>query len=149
MWKKIAAAGAAAAAVLGAGGVAMAASGGNPSTAPSTAAATTKGHADKALRRAVHGTFVTRGKGGTFVTHELARGTVAAVSAGSITVRSADGSSETFVVDSHTKVRTHPKGAAGAASSISAVKSGDTVEAVGKGTPATATLIVDVPAATS
>jgi hypothetical protein len=150
MWKKLAAAGAVGAAVLGAGGAALAADGGSSSTSPSATSTTAPKAATRdgrLARRALHGTFVTRGKGGTFITHELARGAVTAVSPTSISVRTADGDTETYVVDSSTKVRTHVKGAKGSASTIGAVHVGDNVGVTGKGTPATATVIVDVPAA--
>jgi hypothetical protein len=159
MWKKIAAAGAVGAAILGAGGVAMAAtssgSATTPSTGPSntaspngtTAPATAKARrANRLERRTLHGTFVTKGKGNTFVTHDVARGTVSAISATSISVQTADGLTETYAVGNATKVRTHPKGAKGAASTISAVHVGDTAEVTATGTPPTATVIVDVPA---
>lgn len=157
MWKKIAAAGAVGAAILGAGGVAMAATSsgsattpsttGSPSTAASAPAAAAKTRRDDRLaRRTLHGTFVTKGKDNTFVTHDVARGTVSAVSATSISVKTADGLTETYAVGNATKVRSHAKGAKGAASTISAVHVGDAAKVAGTGTPATATVIVDVPA---
>lgn len=164
MWKQAAAAGAVGAAILGAGGIAMAASGPTdstsasatpsstpPSTSPTTATGRRAQHPRlSALRRTVHGTFVTRAKDGTFVTHEVARGTVGAITPTSITVHSADNSDETFVVNSATKVRTHTAGTKGSpASSISTVKTGDNVLVVGKGTPATATGIVELQTATT
>ncbi len=166
MWKKAAAAGAVGAAILGAGGIAMAASGPTdstsasasatpsstpPSTSPTTATGRRAHHPRlNALRRTVHGTVVTRAKDGTFVTHEVARGTVGAITPTSITVHSADNSDETFVVNSATKVHTHTAGTKGSpASSISTVKTGDNVLVVGKGTPATATGIVELQTATT
>jgi hypothetical protein len=148
MWKKIAIGGAIAAATLGAGTAALAASGSTTSgtPAPTTAAAGAKHHAGKALaRRALHGQWVT-GKAGstTFTTHDQIRGEVTAVSPTSITVKSLDKVSQTYVVNSATKVRMRSAGK-GAASSISQVKTGDQVVVLGTGTSTlTAGGILDV-----
>lgn len=152
MWKKILVSGAVGAAVLGAGGTALAASGGSsPTPAPATtnspkvAGQHPKAHKDarSALRRSVQATWVTRGKGG-FVTHDAIRGVV--MSAGSsITVKAADGTSETWVVTSATKV--HHRGDK---ASTAPVQVKDRVVVLGTGTSTlTATQIVDAGPATS
>ncbi len=52
-----------------------------------------------------HAEWVTKGDANAYVTHEAILGTVQAVSASSITVTSADGTSMTFAVDAKTAVR--------------------------------------------
>lgn len=149
MWKKIAIGGAVAAATLGAGTAALAASGtttaGSP-TPSSTSAAAGKHEAGRALaRRALHGQWVT-GKTGstTYITHDEIRGEVTAVSPTSITVKAMDNVSQTYVVNSDTKVRLRTAGK-GAASSIGQVKTGDHVLVLGTGTSTlTATGVLDV-----
>lgn len=147
MYRKIVLSGVAAAAVLGAGGTALAVSGsdvtaGTPSTASHSTAKPGK-HAGKAMRRVLHGEFVTRGKKGTYVTHELIRGTITAVSATSITVKSVDGTAETFTVAKATKVRQRANGKA-TTSRISSVHTGDHafVTGTGTGTPTAKRVIV-------
>ena len=120
MYRKVLVAGATAAAIVGAGGTALALSGddGTSSTNGTVATATAAGHSKakgkgRLLRRMSHAQIVTRNKTG-FVTHDLIRGTVTAVSATSITVQAADKTTQTFVVNGDTKVRqrTSGKGAA-------------------------------------
>jgi hypothetical protein len=150
MWKKIAIGGAIAAAALGSGTAALAASGsttpGTPAASNSASAANGKHAGRAALRHALHGQFVT-GKPGstTFITHDLIRGQVSAVNGSSITVTAADHTSETFAVNSATKVRAR-SGGKGSASTIGAVHVGDKalVLGTGAGTALTATGIVDV-----
>jgi Domain of unknown function (DUF5666) len=95
--------------------------GASPSTKPGKPAK------DKAKRdltqRALHGEVTLGGKQHRVV--DFQRGTVSAVSASSITVRSADDFSATYVVDAKTKVR-HAKEQA----SIGDVKTGDKVRIV-------------------
>ena len=152
MWKKIAIAGGVCAAVAGIGTAAVATSGSSTtsgalasssSATPKDHAARGKDHGVKALRRALHAQWVTKDKGGTFVTHDAIRGTVSAVSATSITILAEDKKSETFTVHADTKVRlrTNGKGAKGA---ISQVHTGDKALVVGTGTTTlTASGIVD------
>jgi uncharacterized low-complexity protein len=151
MLKKIVIAGSAAAVVLGAGTAALAASGSNspstPSSSSSTVAGKTKaGHAKRSeLRRALHASWVSRdGKNSTsFITHDAIRGQVTAVSAGSITVKAADNVSETYAVNSSTKVHSRADGK-GKAGTIGEVKSGDTVIVLGTGSGTlTATHVLD------
>lgn len=152
MLKKIVIAGSAAAVVLGAGTAALAASGSNsPSAPPSSSTAAGAGKAKAAhakrseLRRALHASWVTRdGKNSTsFVTHDAIRGQVTAVSATSITVKAADNVSETYAVNSSTKVHSRADGK-GKAGTISEVKSGDTVIVLGTGSGTlTATHVLD------
>ena len=152
MLKKIVIAGSAAAVVLGAGTAALAISGSNSPSTPSsssTATGTAKakaGHAKRSeLRRALHASWVTRdGKNSTsFVTHDAIRGQVTAVSASSITVKAADNVSETYAVNSSTKVRSRADGK-GKAGTISEVKNGDTVIVLGTGSGTlTATHVLD------
>jgi len=155
MWKNIAVAGAVTAAIVGAGGAALAASGSDspsPSPAASASADTNNGSAPKLaknraqnkklgaelhksahLERAVHAQWVSRGKDNTFITHDAIRGQVSAVSATSISVKAADGLTQTYSVSSDTavRVRTDGKGAKG---QISQVKTGDAVLVTGTGT---------------
>jgi hypothetical protein len=153
MWKKIAVAGGAAAVILGAGTAALATTGSStpsspsPSTSTSAGAHGTTGKDGKKgaeLRRSLHAQWVTRdGKSTTkFTTHDEIRGQVTALSATSITVKAADNVSQTYAVNSTTKVHTKAD-KKGATSSISAVHSGDRVIVVGTGTSTmTATHIV-------
>jgi hypothetical protein len=147
MWKKIAIGGAIAAAALGTGTAALAASGGTTTpSSPASSAPSGAKHPGKALaRRALHGQWVT-GKAGssTFVTHDLIKGDVTAVSGSSVTVAARDRTSETYLVNSATKVRQRSAGKA-TPSTISTVHVGDHVLVVGTGTTTlTATGIVDV-----
>jgi hypothetical protein len=152
MLKKIVIAGSAAAVVLGAGTAALAASGStSPSSTPSSSTAVGAGKAKAAhakrseLRRALHASWVTRdGKNSTsFVTHDAIRGQVTAVSATSITIKAADNVSETYAVNSSTKVHSRADGK-GKAGTISEVKSGDTVIVLGTGSGTlTATHVLD------
>jgi hypothetical protein len=155
------------AAVAGTTGVAMAHAAGTsaPATATPTGTATTpsstatkgakaaKGtKADKGAGRAgarailgklkdfQHAEWVTKGDANAYVTHEAILGTVKAVSASSITVTAADGTSMTFAVDAKTTV--HEPKAAGATKdpkaakpTIADVKSGQTVLVGGAKTP--------------
>jgi hypothetical protein len=133
--------GVAAAGVIGTAGVAMAS---NDSPAPSvTAAAATSTAAPSAPKadhpgarvgarfrvlRALHGDWVVNTKKSGTVTVVEARGEVTAVSPTALTIKSADGVTTTFTVNSDTKVRVRGSGQAG---SISAVKAGDQAAAVG------------------
>jgi hypothetical protein len=76
------------------------------------------------LGGALHGDFVASDGNGGYVTKRLQSGTVTAVSATSITARSADGYSTTFVVGASTSVDN-------GVDAIGAVKTGDTVTVVG------------------
>ena len=101
------------------------------------------GHRPKlgALGRALHGQWVTRDRddADAFVTHNAIRGAVTAVSATSITVKAADGFSQTYAVTGTTKVHLRKgqpgngKGG-GAAGTISDVHTGDKVAVTGTGT---------------
>lgn len=141
-------------ALLGGGAAVAYASGptsGSPSAPASASAPATPGASASAsngkrhpalraaLRNTVQATWVTRTKKGGFVTHDAIRGQVAAVSGGSISVHAADGTTQTFTVDSSTKVRKvtlSPRSVAD--SSIGQVAVGDRVlvTGVGTGTPA-------------
>lgn len=94
----------------------------------------------KRLSRASHAQWVSKdAKTGTFVTHDAVRGAVAAVAAGSVTIKATDGTSETFVVIGSTKVRVN-----GSTGTIGQVKVGDRVSVVGTGSgPMSATRVVD------
>lgn len=150
MWKKIAIGAAVAAATLGVGTAALAASGsttaGSPSPSTKTAGAAAKHPAGRGLARgAIHGQWVT-GKVGstTFTTHDEIRGQVSAVSPTSITVKAIDNVSQTYAINSDTKVRVRTAGK-GAAGSIGQVKSGEHVVVRGTGTgtlTATGVLVV-------
>lgn len=137
MYRNILVGGLTVAAILGAGGTALALTGDNTTSgqastsAHAAAAPAAKGRA-RLLKRLSHAQIVTSGKKG-FVTHELIKGTVTAVSATSITVQAADRTSETFTVDKATKVRVR-SGGSGAPSSIGQVAKGDHVFVAGTGT---------------
>jgi hypothetical protein len=141
MWKKIAIAGGVCAAVAGIGTAAVATSG-SSTTSGSPTSSTAKGHpaakdrGAKALKHALHAQWVTKGKDNTFVTHDAIRGTVTAVSATSITVLAEDKKSQTFTVNTDTKVRVRANGKAAKAAkaAISQVHSGDKALVVGTGT---------------
>lgn len=92
----------------------------------------------EALRGALYGDFTVTATDGGYTTERLQSGTVTAVSATSITAKSADGHSTTFVVTSGTTV---DNGNA----AITDVKTGDTVTVVGTlaGDTATATTVTD------
>ena len=87
---------------------------------------------------AVHGQFVVPRSGGGYQTIDTQRGSVTAVSATSITVKSADGFSKTYQVVSSTNVDAQRNG-------ISTVKTGHQVmvTATDSGSTATATSILD------
>lgn len=132
-----------------------------PTTASSPGKATKAGKAAKSkharreglakrLEQVSHAQWVAKdGKTGVFVTHDAVRGTVSAVSAGSITVKATDGTSETFTVTSATKVHVRGtkatnKTATKAAATISQVKVGDRAGVLGTGAgPMTATQVID------
>jgi hypothetical protein len=90
------------------------------------------------LSDALHGDFVASDGNGGYVTKRLQSGTVTAVSSTSITAKSADGHTTTFVISSSTSVDN-------GVDTISSVKAGDTVTVVGtvSGSSATATSILD------
>lgn len=89
------------------------------------------------LRRLVHGEVVTVGPNG-FVTHDLIRGSVTAVSATSISVKALDDTSETFAVTSATVLRSRANGKPTGATTGD-VHDGDHVAVLGYGAPAHAT----------
>lgn len=150
MYHKILIGGVTAAAILGAGGTALAVTGSDATSGTPDANQTARisssprSHARHGLlRRLQHGQIVTRGKDGTFVTHDVIKGTVTAVSPTSITVQAADKTGETFAVTKDTKVRIRTDGK-GSASSITAVHEGDRVLVAGTGTSHfTANRVVD------
>ncbi|MBE7189135.1 hypothetical protein [Jatrophihabitans endophyticus] len=141
-----------AAAIVGAGGAALAATGsgttdGRP--AASTHAGNSAGsgahhgvgrkahgkhnrRAHRLLRRVDHAQIVTHSKKRGFVTHQLIRGTVTDVSATSLTVTSADHTTDTFTVTKDTKVRARTDGKP-QVSSIAKVSKGDHVFVGGTG----------------
>lgn len=140
MYRKILIGGVTAAAIVGAGGTALALSGDSGSTdgAPAATVVSAQGtsaahrlwlHDGRLLRRISHGEIVVKGQNG-FVTHDLIVGKVTAVSPTSISVRADDGTSDTFVVNTDTKVRVLGSGP----SSIDKVATGDRVGVAGTGT---------------
>lgn len=158
MWKKVLVVGTTAAAILGAGTAALAVTGStSPTPSPSTSPGTTHhgaaaarragGERLRALLRVEHGTVTVKDAKapGGFLTLEGIRGTVTAVSPSSITVRSADGTVESFVVDAKTVVHTKADGKAkGSTGQIGAVADGDAVRVLGTGTATfTATHVLD------
>jgi hypothetical protein len=134
MYRKIAVAGATAAAIVGVGTAAMATSGSDSTVGSgSQQGSHQKQHARAALmRHLVHGQIVTHGKDG-YVVHSGIRGTVGSVSATSITVKAADGFSQTFTLTKDTKVRERTAGQRkGSPGKIADLKSGDKVAVLGK-----------------
>jgi hypothetical protein len=89
----------------------------------------------------VHGQFTAPKSGGGYQTVDVQRGTVSAVSASSVTVKSADGFTATYAVTSSTMVDAKAAG-------IGSVKRGDTifVTATVSGTTATAADVIDMTA---
>ncbi|MFG1813749.1 DUF5666 domain-containing protein [Kribbella sp. NPDC049174] len=134
---------AAVAATTVAGGVAWASTGDN-TPAPSTGTQQNAPQQDKGpgprggqFGDALHGEFVTAKDGGGYETVATQKGEVTAVSATSITVKSADGYSRTYTVNADTKVNRDGK--------IADITTGETVRVravVSDGT-ATATTISD------
>jgi hypothetical protein len=110
-------------------------SAGSADAAAAEAVTLTEGREDDPRLRAglrrmlvgVHGEATVRARGGGFATYAWQRGSVSTASATSVTVRSADGMSWTWAVNSDTKVRKN-----GAKSTGSALTSGDTVFVVGR-----------------
>jgi len=91
------------------------------------------------LGGAIHGQATVPKSGGGYQTVDVQRGTVTAVSSSSITVKSADGYSATYVVSSSTEVNAQAAG-------IGTVKVGDSVAltATGSGKSATVASIIDL-----
>jgi hypothetical protein len=87
----------------------------------------------------VHGQVTVPKSGGGYQTVDVQRGTVTAVSSSSITVKSADGYSQTYAVSSSTEVNAQAAG-------IGTVKMGDTVGVMAtvSGKTATAASIIDL-----
>ena len=87
----------------------------------------------------VHGQFTVPKSGGGYQVIDVQRGTVTAVSSSSITVKSADGYSQTYAVSSSTEVNAQAAG-------IGTVKVGHTVGvmATASGKTATAASIIDL-----
>ena len=97
----------------------------------STAApATPTGH-----RQLLHGERVVKDNDGTIITVDIQRGTVTAVSASSMTVRSSDGTTWTWTLNGNTKVR----GADLKKEAVSSIKVGNTVAVGGQRTGDTRT----------
>jgi hypothetical protein len=88
---------------------------------------------------AIHGSFTVKGPRGAYETIDTQYGTAEAVSSSSITVKSEDGFSQTYVVSSSTIVDAKPNG-------IQSVKVGDTVSVQGlvSGSSVTAERVLDI-----
>jgi len=153
----VAVAGATAAVIAGAGGAALAVTGGNHGTHASASATSARPachhrtplqrarHWRRLAERVVHGQIVVH-RDGQLVTHDVAVGTVSAVSATSISVHTADGTTETFAVTPTTRVRTgvSGRGRIGSRATISQVGAGDAVIVAGTGaTTFTAKHVID------
>jgi hypothetical protein len=157
MWKQIAIAGAVGAAILGTGAAALAETGSSSTSGSATPAASTstaststaatpatgagkaakgalKGKLGLAIKNFDHGSWVSQDQGNP-QTHDAIKGTVSAVSATSITVKSADGVSQTYAVTSDTAVRVKGTGK----SAIASVKVNDTVLVTGTAAGSTMT----------
>jgi len=147
MFKKFVVVGGASLAILGLGTAAFAsapAATGSPTPALAAPAAhklhAHRGHAET---RAIHGQWVTQ-NGTKFTTHDEIRGAVTAVSSTSISVKAADGVTESYVVGARAKVHLKADGK-GKAGTISEVKVGDHVAVIGAGTgPLTARRVLDM-----
>lgn len=103
-----------------------------------------RAHLAVRLEKVSHAQWVSKdGKSGAFVTHDAVRGTVAAVTPTSITIKATDGTTEAFTVNGSTKV--HVRGQAkGGISTIAQVKVGDDAGVLGIGaTSRTATHVID------
>jgi hypothetical protein len=89
----------------------------------------------------IHGQFTAPKSGGGYQTYDAQQGTVTAVSANSVTVKSADGYTFTYTVTSKTVVDAQAAG-------IGSVKKGDTVFVIAtvSGTTATAANVLDITA---
>ncbi len=163
MWKKFVVIAGLSAAALGVGGVAAADAASSATTAPAAAVAPSsssgastapkaahtahkgdkRDKAEKVLGRVSHAQWVSKDKDGKFVTHDAVRGSVTAVSSTSITVKAADSTTETYALNSTTKV--HAKGDTKAhPGTIAQVKVGDEVGVLGTGSGTmTATHVLD------
>jgi hypothetical protein len=88
---------------------------------------------------AIHGTFTIKGPSGAYETIDTQYGTAEAVTGASITVKSADGFSQVYTVDSSTVVNADSSG-------ITSVAVGDTVSisATVSGSTATAQTVTDI-----
>lgn len=138
-------AGLAALALAGTAGVGIAAA--DPTPAPSTSTSAAPSAAPSAKPAKEHRSLIARSlhgevtlAGGKHRVVDFQRGTVQKVSSTSITVLSKDGFTQTYVVDSGTKVRVHKQ-----SSTIAAVKTQDRVRVVAstKGSALTAKRIGD------
>jgi hypothetical protein len=151
-YRTIAVAAGTAVAVVGIGTAALATSGTATTSGsghPAANAAHRHRHALRGmLEHVLHAQVTTRGKSG-YVTHSAVRGAVTKISPTAVTVRSADGFTETFTVTSATRVREHVAGQHHASKgALSDVKSGDQVAVLGKAAEGSsgdpdATVIVD------
>src|SRR5215468_184350 len=79
-------------------------------------------------RELLHGERVVKDKDGTIITVDVQRGTVTAVSESSMTVRSSDGTTWTWTLNSDTRVR----GADLKKEAVSSIKVGNTVGVAGQ-----------------
>ncbi|MFL6072888.1 MAG: hypothetical protein ACJ73S_05765 [Mycobacteriales bacterium] len=111
-------------AVVLTGGVAYAAVDptGSSSPTPKSSDSAKAGKHHPRLGRGIHGEFTVKRKDNQFATLDAQRGAVTAVDGGSLTVKSADGYTHRYVVNSDTRVRKD-----GQKSDIGSVKVGDTV----------------------
>lgn len=113
-------------------------------------------NAARALRHALHATWVTSGRSGT-VTHQAIRGEVTAVSGSSITVKAKDGFSLAFTASADTTVRARDLSAGkgrgtGTDSTLAAVRVGSKALVIGVGAKAPTArrvVFVSVPKAAS
>lgn len=115
----------------------------SPGTGPTGKAGkgTHKGRADlqavlTKLKDVQHAQWVTKdGANATFVTHDLIRGAVTAVSSTSLTVKAGDGVSQTYTLGSKTKISLRGgKGTKASTGAATDLKTGGTVVVTGTGT---------------
>jgi hypothetical protein len=144
-WRSVIVAGVAVVAMAGGAGAAVAVGGsGVPANAAAVAASQVRSpvpaHPGAMGHRIpfLHGQAVLSKPGGGYETVAFQRGTVTAVSAGSITLKSADGFTQAYVINGSTVVGAHRSG-------ISSVKAGNTASVIAtvSGKTFTATRIID------
>jgi hypothetical protein len=141
VYRKIAVAGVTAAAMIGVGTAAVATSGSTSGSGSAGAKSGSSGahhkrhhpRPGKVLRHGVRGELVTNSKDG-YVVHSGIRGTITSVSPTAVTVKAADGYSQTLTLTKDTKVRERPASGRGRGTkgTVADLKSGDKVAVVGK-----------------
>ena len=120
--------------LIGGGATAYAATNSPTTSASASSASTHHRHHRDELRHVLHASWVTKGKSG-FVTHDEIRGTVSSASSQQVSVKSADGFSQTLAITSSTKF--HERG--DKTVNATNLRSGEHVIVVGTGSPSSPT----------